>query len=99
MLRRKYFIAASCACVVAARQIQEDVSRYTDQFQREEERDEFVGRPGQADAGRDEQQAGVVLGRQLVGHLVPARQHQHHGARQASALRNSASRVFDTGLA
>src|SRR5262249_9361591 len=65
---------------VGARQVQHDVGRDADEFQREEQWDEVVGGGGESDAGGNEQDAGVVLGGVLVASLVPAEEDEDQPA-------------------
>ena len=64
----------------AAAQVEDNVGRNTRQFQGEEQRHEFVGRPGQAHAGDDEEQAAVIVGRLVLRHRLPAEQHEDDAA-------------------
>ena len=72
---------------IVPRQVEQHVGRDADQFQRQEQRDEFVGRRRQAHAGDDDQQAGVILGGQPSGTSFQVEQHQDDRGRRAMPMR------------
>ena len=91
MLSRKYFMRRFLRRVVVTRQVEQHVGRDADQLQGQEQRDQVVGRSGQACAGDDEQQATVILAGLAVGHLVPAEQDQDAPPTRAMNLNNKPS--------
>ena len=77
MLSIKYLSDASCELLVMLGQVKQDVGRDADEFQRQEQRDQIVGTADQPDAGDDDQQAGVMVGRLLLGQFGPAEQNEN----------------------
>ena len=58
-------------------QVQKYIGWNADEFQRQEQRHQLVGRPGQAQPHDNDQQTGVIFRRMAVRHLVPAEEHEH----------------------